>query len=43
MTEDPDVYRAAALLIKRHGEDASIHAVMRADSLIEAGATWTVC
>jgi len=42
MTEDIDVYRAAALLIKKHGEDAPIHAAMRADELLAAGDIWTV-
>ncbi len=30
MTPDLDIYRSAALLVKRHGEDAPIHAAMRA-------------
>ncbi len=29
--------RTAAVLIKQHGEDAPIHAAMRADELLEAG------
>ena len=37
MTFDLDIYRAANLLIKQHGEDAPIHAAMRADELMEAG------
>ena len=37
MTSDLDIYRAANLLIKQHGEDAPIHAAMRADVLMEAG------
>ncbi len=32
-----DIYRAANLLVKQHGQDASIHAAMRADALLEAG------
>ena len=36
MTTDIDVYRSAKLLIKQHGEDAEIHASMRADKLLEA-------
>ena len=37
MTFDIDIYRAANLLIKQHGEDAPIHAAMRADELMETG------
>ena len=37
MTSDLDVYRSANELIKQHGEDAPIHAAMRADELMEAG------
>ncbi len=37
MTADLDIYRAANLLIKQHGDEASIHAAMRADELLEAG------
>ena len=37
MTSDLDIYRTANLFIKHHGEDASIHAAMRADELMEAG------
>ncbi len=33
MTSDLDTYRAANELIKQHGEDAPIHAAMRADYL----------
>ena len=45
MTSDLDIYRAAKELIKQHGEDAPIHAAMRADELLKAGdldgqATW---
>ena len=32
-----DIYRAANLLVKHHGEDASIHAAMRADAMLETG------
>ena len=32
-----DIYRAANELIKQHGDDAPIHAAMRADKLLEAG------
>ncbi len=37
MTADLDIYRSANLLVKRHGEDAPIHAAMRADTMLEAG------
>ena len=37
VTSDLDVYRAAHLLIKRHGDDAPIEAAMRADELAEDG------
>ncbi len=37
MTSDLDIYRTAAVLVKQHGEDAPIHAAMRADALLEAG------
>ena len=30
MTPNLDIYRTANLLVKRHGEDAPIHAAMRA-------------
>ncbi len=33
MVDDLDTYRAAYLLIKRHGDDAPIEAAMRADEL----------
>ena len=37
MIPDLDIYRAAKLLVDRHGEDASIRAAERADDLLEAG------
>ena len=37
MTDDKDIYQAAKLLIDRHGDNAVIHAAMRADELLEAG------
>ncbi len=37
MTSDPDIWRSAQVLVKRHGQDAPIHAAMRADELLEAG------
>ncbi len=37
MIPDLDNWRSANLLVKRHGEDAPIHAAMRADAMLEAG------
>ena len=37
VTSDLDVYRAANELIEQHGEDAPIHAAMRADELMATG------
>ncbi len=37
MTPDLDIYRSANLLVKQHGEEAPIHAAMRADAMLEAG------
>lgn len=37
MTSDLDMYRAAHLLIRQHGEDAPIQAAMRADRMLEIG------
>ncbi len=37
MTSNLDIYRAAHLLIERHGDDAPIEAAMRADELMETG------
>ena len=37
MTSDLDIFRSANELIKQHGEDAPIHAAMRADELMETG------
>jgi hypothetical protein len=37
MIPDLDIYRSAQVLVKRHGEDAPIHAALRADSMLEAG------
>ena len=34
---DLDIYRSANVLVTRHGQDAAIHAAMRADELLEAG------
>ncbi len=35
--DEIDIYRAAAILVKRYGEDAPIHAAMRADAMLESG------
>ncbi len=35
MTPDLDIYRAANILVKRHGQDAPIQAAMRADAMLE--------
>ena len=32
-----DIYRTANLLIKKHGEQASIEAAMRADEMLDKG------
>ncbi len=37
MTSNLDIYRTANLLIEQHGDEATIHAAMRADALLEAG------
>ena len=37
MTSDLDIYRSAQVLVKQHGQDAPIHAAMRADAMLEAG------
>ena len=37
MTSNLDIYRAANVLIQKHGEDAPILAAMRADELMEVG------
>ena len=37
MISDPDIWRAAQLIIKRHGEDAAIAAAQRADELLNEG------
>ncbi len=37
MIPDLDIYRSAQVLVKRHGEDAPIHAAMRADAMLEKG------
>ena len=37
MVSDIDVYRSAKLLVVQHGDEAPIHAAMRADELHENG------
>ena len=37
MTSDPDIYRAAKLLMEQHGENAVLRAAERADQFLEAG------
>ncbi len=37
MTPDLDIYRAAAILVKRYGGDAPVTAAMRADAMLEKG------
>ncbi len=37
MIPDLDLYRAASVIIKQYGEDAPIHAAMRADATLKAG------
>ena len=37
MIPDLDLSRAANFLVKQHGDDAPIHAAMRADTTLEAG------
>ncbi len=37
MTSDLDIYRSANVLVKRHGQDAPVHAAMRADAMLDKG------
>ncbi len=37
MTPDLDIYRSAQVLVTRHGQDAPIHAAMRADAMLDKG------
>jgi hypothetical protein len=37
VTEEIDIWRAARLLVDRHGDEAPIHAAMRADELMADG------
>ncbi len=37
MIPDLDIYRSAKLLVDQHGDDATIHAAMQADAMLEKG------
>ncbi len=37
MLPDIDIFRSAAAFIKQHGDEASIHAAMKADAMLERG------
>ncbi len=37
MTTDLDIYRTANVLIREHGEDATLEAAQRADAMLEKG------
>ncbi len=37
MTPDLEIYRDANVLVKRHGQDAPVHAAMRADAMLDKG------
>ena len=37
MTSNLDIYRSANVLVKQHGDDAPIHAAMRADEMLDKG------
>ena len=37
MISDLDVFRSAKLLVKQHGDEAPIHAAMKADDMLEKG------
>jgi len=37
MIPDLDIFRSAQVLVKQHGQDAPIHAAMRADAMLEKG------
>jgi hypothetical protein len=38
VTSDLDIYRTASVLIREHGEDATLEAAQRADAMLEEGA-----
>ncbi len=37
MIPDLDIFRSANVLVKQHGQDAPIHAAMRADAMLDKG------
>ncbi len=37
MTPDLNIYHAASVIIEQYGEDARVHAAIRADAIREAG------
>ena len=37
MIPDLDIYRSANVLVQQHGENAPIHAAMRADAMLDKG------
>ena len=37
MTTDIDIYRSAKVLIDQHGDNAAIHAAIRADQMLKQG------
>ena len=37
MIDEPDIFRAAKLLMDHHGDDAALRAARRADELLEEG------
>jgi hypothetical protein len=37
MVDDPDIWRAANLMLKRHGADSEVAAAMRAEELLARG------
>ena len=37
MSDDLDIYRSAAVLIRHHGKDAALEAASRADLMLEKG------
>ena len=37
MIADLDIFRAANILVKQHGQDAPIQAAMRTDAMLEKG------
>ncbi len=37
MIPDLDIYRSAQVLVRQHGQDAPVHAAMRADAMLDKG------